>query len=189
MNEKQIQKIKEQYPQGTRIKLDHMDDPYHPIAEGTKGTVEHVDDAGQIHMKWDNGRGLALVPNVDDFHIVDQIKVIIVRPDEHPRVADIDNDLKTMQSIVNGDIEEIDLDDDAVLVCNEEGKLNNLKANRCVGHDIIAGTFFIAGDDGGEELISLNEEQIKEYTEKFYEIEEHTQEELQNKIGFKLYGF
>ena len=67
--------------------------------------------------------------------------------------------------------------------------LNNLKANRCVSNDIIAGTFFIAGDDGGEELISLKEEQINEYTEKFYEIEEHSQEELQDKIGFKLYGF
>lgn len=189
MNERKIQRIKEQYPQGTRIKLNYMDDPYHPIPEGTKGTVEHVDDAGQIHMKWDNGGGLALVPNVDDFHIVDQINVIVVRPDEHPYVINIDNDLKTMQSIVDGDIEEIYLDDDTVLVCNEEGKLNNLKANRCVGHDIIAVTFFIAGDDGGEELISLNKEQIKEYTEKFYDIEEHIQEELQNKIGFKLYGF
>lgn len=189
MNEKQIQRIKEQYPQGTRIELNHMDDPYHPVPEGTLGTVKHVDDAGQIHVKWDNGRGLALVPNVDDFHIVDQIKVIIVRPDEHPCVVNIDNDLKTMQSIVDGDIEEIDLDDDTVLVCNEEGKLNNLKANRCVGHDIIAGTFFIAGDDGGEEFISLNEEQIKEYTEKFYEIEEHTQEEMQRKIRFEFYSY
>lgn len=31
MNEKQIQRIKEQYPQGTRIELNHMDDPYHPV--------------------------------------------------------------------------------------------------------------------------------------------------------------
>ena len=61
--------------------------------------------------------------------------------------------------------------------------------NRCVGHDIIAGTFFIAGDDGGEELISLNEEQIKEYTEKFYEIEEHTQEEMQRKMRFEFYSY
>ena len=189
MNEKQIQRIKELYPHRTRIELNHMDDPYHPVPEGTLGTVKHVDDAGQIHVKWDNGRSLAIIPGVDDFRKIDKIKVMIIKPDEHPFVEDISNDLVTMQTIVGGDIEEIGLDDHTVLVCNEEGKLINLKANRCVGHDIIAGTFFIAGDDGGEELISLNKEQIKEYTEKFYDIEEHIQEELQNKIGFKLYGF
>ena len=149
MNEKQIQRIKAQYPQGTRIKLDYMDDPYHPIPEGTKGTVKHVDDAGQIHVKWDNGRALAIIPKVDDFHIIEQIKVMIIKPNEHPYVQDIDNDLKTMQTIVGGDIEEVHLDEGSVLVCNEEGKLINLQANRSVGHDIIAGTFFIAGDDGG----------------------------------------
>ena len=195
MNEKQIQRIKEQYPQGTRIELNHMDDPYHPVPEGTLGTVKHVDDAGQIHVKWDNGRGLAIIPEVDHFSIVkennknEMIEVIVVEPDKHPRVERITNDLTTMQTIVGGDIEEIGLEDHTVLVCNEEGKLINLKANRCVGHDIIAGTFFIAGDDGGEELISLNEEQIKEYTEKFYEIEEHTQEEMQRKMRFEFYSY
>ena len=29
--------------------------------------VDYVDDAGQIHMKWDNGRTLAIVPSEDDF--------------------------------------------------------------------------------------------------------------------------
>lgn len=189
MNEDKIKRIKELYPQGTRIELNHMDDPYHPIPDGTIGTVKHVDDAGQIHVRWDNGRGMAIIPEVDDFSVVDKIKVMIVKPDEHPFIKEISNDLVTMQTIVGGDIEEISLDDNTVLVCNEEGKLNNLKVNRCVGNDIIAGTFFIAGDDGGEELISLKEEQINEYTKKIYEIEEHSQEELQDKIGFKLYGF
>lgn len=64
----------------------------------------------------------------------------------------------------------------------------NLKANRSVGNDIIAGTFFIAGDDG-KKLISLTDEQIKEMTDKFYEIEEHTQEEMMSKIGFKIHRF
>ena len=172
-----------------------MDDPYHPVNDGALGTVDHVDDAGQIHMKWDNGRLLALIPGVDSFSIVNEnkenemIEVIVVESDKHPRVEKITNDLATMQEIVGGYIEEISLGDNAVLVYNEEGKLNNLKANRSVGNDIIAGTFFIAGDDGGEELISLNEEQIEEFTEKFYEIEEHTQEEMQGKIRFEFYSY
>lgn len=44
-----------------------MEDPYHPVPAGTEGNVEFVDDAGQIHMKWDNGRTLALIPGIDEF--------------------------------------------------------------------------------------------------------------------------
>lgn len=62
-----IQRTKESYPPGTRIMLLSMDDPYAPIPSGTKSTVVHVDDAAQIHMKWDNGRTLAIVPDEDNF--------------------------------------------------------------------------------------------------------------------------
>lgn len=61
------QRMKENYLPGARIMLLSMDDPYAPIPSGTKGTVVHVDDAAQIHMKWDNGRTLALVPDEDNF--------------------------------------------------------------------------------------------------------------------------
>lgn len=67
-----IERIKAMYPEGTRIMLDYMDDPYHPVESGTKGTVSFVDDAGTIHVKWDNGRGLGLCPEVDSFHIVEK---------------------------------------------------------------------------------------------------------------------
>ena len=58
---------KEIYPPGTRIKLLCMNDPYHPVPSGTRGTVESVDDAGTLHMKWDNGRSLGVVYGEDDF--------------------------------------------------------------------------------------------------------------------------
>jgi len=41
-----------------------MDDPQAPPV-GTKGTVTRVDDTGTIHVKWDNGSGLGIVPGVD----------------------------------------------------------------------------------------------------------------------------
>ena len=66
--------IKAMYPEGTRIKLIHMDDPYAPVPAGTKGTVEFVDDMGQIGMRWDNGRTLALIPEVDEFKIIKEEK-------------------------------------------------------------------------------------------------------------------
>ena len=68
----QVQRIKDQYPPGTRLRLNHMDDPWSPVPEGTEGTVDMVDDIGQIHMKWDNGRTLELVPGEDSFSVVRQ---------------------------------------------------------------------------------------------------------------------
>lgn len=64
---RQAQRYKEAYPPGTRLVLLSMNDPHHPVESGTRGTVEYVDDAGTIHMKWDNGRGLGLVPDEDKF--------------------------------------------------------------------------------------------------------------------------
>jgi len=65
----QVQRIKYRYPPGTRIRLDHMDDPL-AVPDGTEGTVQAVDDAGQLLMKWDNGRSLSLVPGEDSFSVI-----------------------------------------------------------------------------------------------------------------------
>jgi|GEM_PF-3590500 hypothetical protein len=62
--------IKETYPIGTRVRLDEMQDDHNPIESGTYGTIESVDDAGQLHVKWDNNRSLALIPDVDLFTVL-----------------------------------------------------------------------------------------------------------------------
>ena len=64
--------LREQYPKGTRIKLNSMSDPFSPILPGTKGTVQFVDDVGTVHMKWDNGRTLGLVIGEDSFSTIPQ---------------------------------------------------------------------------------------------------------------------
>lgn len=65
-----VEFIKEQYPKGTRIRLNSMEDPYAPIAPGTEGEVDFVDDLGSLHMKWSNGRSLALIPGEDSFSVL-----------------------------------------------------------------------------------------------------------------------
>ena len=62
--------LKEQYPKGTRIRLNSVSDLYAPLEPGTEGSVEMVDDAGQLLMKWDNGRTLALIPGEDSFSVL-----------------------------------------------------------------------------------------------------------------------
>ena len=70
MDRKMVNFIKEQYPPGTRIRLNSMEDPYAPIAPGTEGVVDFVDDVGTIHMKWNNGRSLGIVPGEDSFSVL-----------------------------------------------------------------------------------------------------------------------
>ena len=55
-----------------------------------------------------------------------------------------------------------------MLVCNEEGKLRGLPANRRVGGDTIAGTFLIAGSADGE-FCSLSEEDAARYAGQYAE--------------------
>jgi hypothetical protein len=63
-----VEPTKQQYPAGTKIELDRMDDPYRDMPKGLKGIVAHVDDIGQIHCNWENGSTLALIPGEDAFH-------------------------------------------------------------------------------------------------------------------------
>ena len=58
VNREMLAFLRKQYPVGTRIRLDSMQDPYAPVEAGTTGKLDYIDDAGQFHMKWDNGRTL-----------------------------------------------------------------------------------------------------------------------------------
>lgn len=62
----EVAAIRKRYPAGSRIELDYMNEQGMP--PGLKGIVKSVDDAGQLHMIWENGRSLALVPGADRFH-------------------------------------------------------------------------------------------------------------------------
>ena len=57
--------LREKYPTGTRVELVHMDDPYTKLTVGDKGTVNHVDNMGTIHINWDCGSSLGVVYGVD----------------------------------------------------------------------------------------------------------------------------
>ena len=66
-----ISAVRDLLVKGTVIQCNHMRDPSHPVPDGTRGIVEKVDDAGLVHVKWENGSGLNLDPLVDDFEIID----------------------------------------------------------------------------------------------------------------------
>ena len=55
----------EKLPQGTRVELINMNDPYTKLKPGDHGTVSMVDDTGTIFVNWDCGSGLGVVYGED----------------------------------------------------------------------------------------------------------------------------
>jgi len=71
MNEKMLALLKIRYPAGCIIELTgEMHDDPRPIEVGTRGKVVYIDDFGTIHMAWENGRTLGLIPGKDEFRKV-----------------------------------------------------------------------------------------------------------------------
>ena len=59
-----VERVRREYPKGTRVELVWMDDLQAP-PPGTQGTVLGVDDTGSLLMRWDNGSGLNVVYGED----------------------------------------------------------------------------------------------------------------------------
>lgn len=190
-----VEKLREMYPEGTKIILQEMQGESQ-MAKGLNGTVTHVDDAGQIHMRWENGSSLALNVEVDTFKKIEpeeKISVVLVEPGKYPKLVEIEDTLEAMQETVAGYIEEyMPFDDEVAIVCNEEGKVNGLPLNRAVyGEnkeilDIIAGKFFIAyAPIESEKFQSMPKDLARKYLEKFKYPERFNQTE--NGIEAKAY--
>ena len=101
------------------------------------------------------------------------MRVVLVEPGKKAVVKAIDGSLEGMQKTVGGYIEAIALDDQGTcLVCNENGKIDDLPLNRALVDedgrvaDIIAGTFFVCGTDE-EDFASLDDETAEKYRKRF----------------------
>lgn len=98
--------------------------------------------------------------------------VVIVKPGYAPYEAEI-NGLDEMQKVVGGTIQAIyPFEDNAAVVCNDEGILLGLPFNRSVpgGYGGVFGTFFVCGL-GEDDFCSLTPEQVKTYKKEFHSAE------------------
>lgn len=67
LNRQEVEALRQRYQKGDRLRLLYTDDPDTDNKPGLLGAVDYVDDAGTIHMIWDNGSTLGLIPGVDEF--------------------------------------------------------------------------------------------------------------------------
>ena len=88
------------------------------------------------------------------------MKIVVKKPAEKPEVKEIKGELHEMQEIVGGYIQCVNIIDNILCVCNEEGKLMGLPPNFMFNGDMIVGNvFFCVG--GEEDFESLNDDQIE----------------------------
>ena len=93
----------------------------------------------------------------------EDLKIVLKKVGEEPEVMNIENTLEAKQKLVDGWIEVVSVTEDILLVCNEEGKLDNLPPNLLFDYDYIAGDCFFIGDDyENGDFKSLTDEQIEE---------------------------
>lgn len=104
------------------------------------------------------------------------MRILVIEPGCRPEEREIDDSLKEMQGIVGGYIQAIyPFEEPVALVCNDEGKLMDLPANRGLRnkdgqmYDIVFGTFFLCGAPAdSDHFTSLTQEQIEQYRKMFY---------------------
>ena len=79
-----------------------------------------------------------------------KIRVVMCPADRAPYLTFISNTLENMQRIVGGYIEAATMASDAVVICNEEGRLLCMPENRSLPVSGFVGDCFICGKDGEE---------------------------------------
>ena len=119
----------------------------------------------------------------------EMMKVVMVEPNKPAYITEIEHSLKGMKEAVGGLIEPIYYLDEprTVMVGNEEAKLIGMEGNRRFGDRIVAGPFFICGDNG-EDFCSLSDELCEKYVQKFAVPESISQDEVEQDMGITLIG-
>ena len=118
------------------------------------------------------------------------LRILYVEPNKRAVIAEMESGLPAIPRAVKGHYEQIYMDENTVVLCNEEGKLNGMEGNRRYndGKNIIAGSFVVIGS-GEEDYVSLTDEQVEKYMGIFGQPEEISEEETQADVGFKFYSW
>ncbi len=69
----EINRLRENYPPGTRVELIYMDDHYTTLKPGDRGFVTEVDSIGTAHIRWDSGSTLGAAYGADRIKTVPYI--------------------------------------------------------------------------------------------------------------------
>ena len=115
------------------------------------------------------------------------LRVVYVEPNRPAYRAEVMNELTYLQKAVGGGlIEPIYLEDGTVIVANDEAKLRGMAGNRRLGESVIAGPFFVCGEEG-DDFSSLTDEEAARTMNRFAEPEEISQAEVRADMGYAIF--
>ena len=67
-----VERMRNQYPPGTRVEVVSLCNEEEHLKPGMKGTVVGVDDQPALLVNWDNGSSLSILIGKDHFRVVFQ---------------------------------------------------------------------------------------------------------------------
>ena len=104
---------------------------------------------------------------------MERIRVLVVEPNEHPKLVEIEHTLEQLQKLVGGNIAATYPYDDLVgVVFDDDGMAKGYLPNRLLvdedgkPYDILKGTFFICGLST-DNFCSISDELAEKYTKLF----------------------
>lgn len=171
------------------IRLNEDDRP--PLYQGTSLSVSDVVELFETEEQNSNSKCFYVdsvgYKELDNFDTslcedMDGEKAVYITPHHTPLVLNMHiNEYKDLVAAVGGLIELTHpFNDEACVIGNDEAKLIGMDGNRKIGQSIYAGPILIVGDNGDENFIPLTDKQADFYADKFKEIENISEEEVQS---------
>lgn len=171
------------------IRLNEGDRP--PLYQGTSLSVSDVVELFETEEQNSDSKCFYVdsvrYKELDNFNTslcedLDGERAVYITPHHAPLVLNMHiNDYKDLSAAVGGLIELTHpFNDEACVIGNDEAKLIGMDGNRKIGQSIYAGPILIVGDNGDENFIPLTDKQADFYVDKFKEIENISEEEVQS---------
>lgn len=76
------------------------------------------------------------------------IKAIVKHPGKAPEMCTLGNDLKVFENIIQGYIEPVMVEEDLIVICDEEGRINGKPFNCWFDGISFRGTIVVLGSKG-----------------------------------------
>lgn len=154
-----------------RQKLQKCSEHYGYVGDGWHNSLE--DTRATLHCFYGVLRDQKWQIAEDEIFEPSTMWVVSVKPEMPAEIIEISKGLESLQQAVGGYIEAVyPFEDPVALICNEEGKIQNLPLNRALYdesgkiYDVISGPFLITGI-GRSDFCSLTERQAEKFMEYF----------------------
>ncbi|MCL2697530.1 MAG: YodL domain-containing protein [Oscillospiraceae bacterium] len=115
------------------------------------------------------------------------LQIVAKEPGKPAYETEVTDNLKALQQAVRGNIETFSpFEDNALIICNEEGKINGMELNCVIDSELLVGTILVIGCGDEGEFCSLTEEQSNYYLDMFKQMEIAAAEFLSHDGGMSM---